>query len=111
MVRFFLIIPAYVWLFFSAIFFAFGEYLSKKWGYSPSIYFTIVVVGTYALATLFWLPALLHKNSLAIMGTTWLLLATTATITIGVVVFHEHISFLNGVGIIFSLIAMILLSL
>ncbi len=106
-----LAIPAPVWLIVSASFFAAGEYLSKKWGYAPSISFTAIVVGTYALATLFWLPALLHKNSLAVMGTAWLLLATAATVGIGILVFHEQVNALQWAGIALSCVALVLLSL
>ena len=106
-----LMVPAPVWLLLSACFFAIGEYLSKRWGFNPSISFTIVVVGTYAFATLCWLPALLHNNNLAVMGTAWLLLATTATVAIGILVFHEQITTIKAFGIFFSIVSLVLLSL
>lgn len=108
--NFLLSIPALVWLIISALFFAGGEYLSKIWGNGPSIYLTILVVCTYALGTLSWLPALLHKNQLAIMGTLWLLLAILATIGIGILVFHERINILQTFGIILAIAALILLN-
>ncbi len=109
--NFLISIPAIIWLLISALFFAAGEYLSKLWAMGPSLRFTILVVMAYALGTLTWLPALLHKNQLAIMGTLWLLLATLATISIGIFIFHEQLNYFQIVGIILAAIAMILLNL
>jgi len=108
--RLLLIIPAYGWLILSALFFAAGEFLSKKWGMAPSLSATVLVVIAYALGTLTWLPALLHKNQLAVMGTIWLVLATVATVTIGTVVYHEPLSARQWVGVVLSLTAFVLLA-
>jgi drug/metabolite transporter (DMT)-like permease len=108
--NFLLYIPALAWLLISALFFACGEFLSKLWGNNPSITLTILVVIVYAFGTLSWLPVLLYKNQLAVMGTAWLLLATIATIVIGVLVFHEKISTLQGFGIVMAIIAMFLIN-
>lgn len=102
--------PAVFWLLLSALFFAVGEYLSKLWGYSPSLRMTVSVVFIYALGTLAWLPALLHKNQLAVMGTWWLLLATLATISIGVLVFHEKVNTYQIAGFVLALIAIVFLN-
>jgi len=103
-------IPAIVWLLISATFFALGEYLSKIWGNGPSIHLAFLVVIAYALGSLSWLPALLHKNQLAIMGTLWLLLAILVTITLGIFVFHEKINTFQVIGVILAIIAMVLLN-
>jgi len=101
-----MLIPALVWLVISALFFAVGEYLSKRWGMNPSFNFAVIVVLIYALGTFAWLPALLHKNQLAIMGTAWLLLAVMATVCVGVFVFHEKITNLQIIGVILAIIAL-----
>ncbi|OGZ26839.1 MAG: hypothetical protein A2365_01420 [Candidatus Nealsonbacteria bacterium RIFOXYB1_FULL_40_15] len=106
-----LFVPAIGWLLISALFFVCGEFLSKLWGNSPSIQMTIIVIVAYAFGSITWLPALLHKNHLATMGTLWLLLATAATIIIGVLIFHEKVTALQGVGIFLALVSMILLNL
>lgn len=93
------------------MFFGCGEYASKQWAYGPSISLTFLTVGLYALATLAWLPALLHNNHLAVMGTAWLLLATVATVSIGIVAFHERVSGIKIIGIVFSVLSLVLLSL
>ena len=61
--------------------------------------------------SLSWLPALLHKNQLATMGTLWLLLATVATVALGVLIFHEKLNGLQITGLFLAIIAMILLNL
>jgi len=98
MINFLLSIPAIVWLLISSVFFAAGEFLSKKWGVAPGIKPTVFVMLAYGLSSLFWLPSLLHKNQLAIMGTFWLVLATISTVLIGIVVFHEKLNTLQWVG-------------
>lgn len=90
----------------SAIFYAFGEYFSKKWGMAPSFWKTILVVAVYAVGTLTWLPALLHRNEIAIMGTIWLVLAVIATVFVGVVIFQEKVTMVEWIGIILALLAL-----
>jgi multidrug transporter EmrE-like cation transporter len=103
-----LFVPAIIWLLISALFFACGEFLSKIWGGNPSFSLTVLVVIAYVLGTLSWLPVLLHKNQLTTMGTAWLLLATTATVIIGIFIFQEKISFIQGIGVFLAFVAMIL---
>ncbi len=105
-----LAIPAPAWLILSALFFAGGEYLSKHWGNAPTWCGALFVVLVYSVATLTWLPALLHKNELAVMGTAWLLLATAATLVIGVFIFHESLSGPQWVGVVLALVSLFLLS-
>lgn len=108
--KIFLAVPAPLWLLISAFFFAWGEYMSKRWGYVPSVSLTVATVAIYACATLAWLPALLHRNHLATMGTAWLLLATIATVAIGVLVYREPVSGVQLLGIVFSIVSLVLLS-
>ena len=105
------IIPAWVWLFISAIFFAGGEYLSKHFALAPSINMASLVVVIYSLGVLAWLPAIFQKNQLAITGTIWLLLGLAATVSIGLFVFGERLSILQIIGLVFAFISVALLSL
>jgi multidrug transporter EmrE-like cation transporter len=105
-----LIIPAPVWLFISSIFFAGGEFLSKKWAMHPTSAGLTLTIACYACSSLLWLPALFHKNELAIMGTAWLLLATLATILIGYFVFNESLSTKQMAGLTLSAAALIMLN-
>lgn len=104
-----LFVPAIVWLLISAMFFAVGEYFSKIWGINPSLKLAIFVAFVYSIGSLLWLPALLHKNQLIIMGTIWTVLATLSTILIGAIIFHEKLTFLQWGGVILSFIALLLI--
>ena len=103
-------IPAMVWLMLSAIFFAFGEFLSKKFALAPSLYYVLIIVVIYSIGVLAWLPAILEKNQLSIVGTIWSVLSLLTTILIGVLIFKERLSLVGFVGIVFAFIAIILLS-
>ena len=83
------VIPAFGWLLVSVSFFAYGEFLSKKWADHPSVSLAIAVVAIDAIGTALWLPAILHKNTLAIVGLLWLLIGAVATVSIGLFVFKE----------------------
>jgi len=110
MINFLIQVPAIVWLVISSIFFAIGEFFAKKWGMQPGIALMIKVLILYALSSMFWLPALLHKNQLLIMGTAWLILALVVTVLLGFFVFHEKLNTLQWLGIILALAALILLN-
>ena len=103
------VVPALGWLLMSAAFFTGGEYLSKIWGFKPSWCITAAVAGTYAIGTLFWLPALLHKNDLARMGMLWYLLTTPMTILLGVLIFKEKLTQGQWAGIALAMVALWLL--
>ncbi len=102
-------VPAFVWLLISTLFCAFGEYLSKKWGMNPGWTFAFLVSGVYAIGAMFWLPALLHKNQLAVMGTIWALMTAILTVVIGLLVFHESLTIFQIVGIMLALVSLGLL--
>ncbi len=104
-----MLIPAAIWLVLSALFFAAGEFLSKKWGLKPGLNITLLVIIVYVLSTITWLPSFLHKNQISTMGTIWLLLATVATVTIGVFIYHESLNLQQWLGVGLALIALGLL--
>ena len=103
-------VPLWIWLAWSALFFAGGEYLSKVWVLNPSWKTVALLVGMYVLGVLCWLPALMHKNELAVLGTIWLLLGLMATVAIGLLVFHETVSLVQWSGIILGMVAIVLLA-
>ncbi len=99
-----------VWLIVSALFFAVGEFLSKKFALDPKFFYVLLVILAYTLGTLAWLPAILQKNSLSIAGTIWSVLSLLATVSIGVLIFGEKLSAAGVAGIVAALAAIILLS-
>ena len=103
-------LPTFVWLLISAIFFAVGEYLSKKFAIQPGWKNLIMVCSAYLLGTLAWLPAIMKTNQLASTGTAWLLLSLMATLAIGLGIFHEKVNSYQVAGIVLAVIALILLN-
>ncbi len=106
----FFTIPAFVWLILSALLFACGEYLSKKFALAPSASYVLLVVTTYCLGALAWLPAILQKNQLSITGALWSVLSLLATVLIGTMIFGEKLGAVGLTGVIFAFIAIALLS-
>lgn len=104
-------IPAMVWLILSAIFFAFGEFLSKKFALAPSFTYVLYIVAIYSIGVLAWLPAILQKNQLSIVGAIWSVLSLLTTVLIGLLIFGERLNAVGIIGIIFAVAAIILLSL
>jgi multidrug transporter EmrE-like cation transporter len=103
-------IPALAWLVLSALFFAFGEFLSKKFALAPSGSYIILIIFIYSLGTLCWLPAILQKNQLSIVGAIWSVLSLLATVLIGTLIFNEHLTTTGIIGVIFAFITVFLLS-
>jgi len=99
------------WLIASAIFFAAGEFLSKKFALSPKLFYIVFILIAYCVAELLWLPAILQKNQLSVVGTMWSVMGLLATILIGLLVFKEKLSLVGSLGIIFAFISIVLLSL
>lgn len=100
-----------IWLIISATFFALGEFLSKKFALQPKFIYVIYILIVYSIETLTWLPAILAKNQLSVVGTIWSVLSLLMTVLIGLVVFGEKINCVEAAGIVVAFIAVFLLSL
>jgi multidrug transporter EmrE-like cation transporter len=98
------------WLVASGVFFAFGEFLSKKFALNPKTSYVILILVMYSIGVLLWLPAILQKNQLSIVGTMWSVMSLLATILIGVLIFNEKLSLTGILGVTFAFISIILLS-
>jgi multidrug transporter EmrE-like cation transporter len=94
----------------SALFFAVGEFWSKKFALNPKISYVLLIVAIYILGTLAWLPAILQKNSLSIAGAIWSVMSLFATVLIGILMFGEKLSLVGVAGMITAIIAIVLLS-
>lgn len=108
--RYLLSINYIYWLVLSAMFFAGGEFLSKKFALNPKLSLVALVLLAYILGTLAWLPAILQKNQLSIVGAIWSVMSLLATVLIGMLIFSEKLSILGIFGIIMALGAIVLLS-
>jgi multidrug transporter EmrE-like cation transporter len=97
------------WLLISIVFYAIGEYLSKKFALNPSILAAVCVLFVYSLGALAWLPAILQKNILLVAGTVWALMGFITTVLVGMF-FGEQLNTLRIVGISLGLISILLLT-
>ena len=109
--KFLLSINYLIWLVLSALFFAAGEYFSKKFALNPRFVIVVYLLLMYIFGTLAWLPAILQKNQLSIVGAIWSVLSLLATVLIGILIFGERLSPVGIIGIITAFIAVALLSL
>ena len=108
--KFLLSIHYILWLLLSVIFFGIGEFLSKKFALNPKLGLFMVLISTSALGMVAWLPAIMQKNQLSIVGVMWSVLSLIITVLIGVLIFNEKLSQINLLGILLGIIAVILLS-
>lgn len=98
------------WLVVSATLNALGEYFSKLWADSPLAMTAVLVIGSYMLGSIAWLPALKAKNILGITGVMWLVLGLIATIALSAVVFKERLTIQQWVGIALGFLSVFLLN-
>jgi multidrug transporter EmrE-like cation transporter len=98
------------WLIASSVFFAFGEFVSKKFALNPKISLVIYMLIFYSIGALVWLPAILQKNQLSIVGVLWSVMSMLTTILLGLFVFGEKLSVVGIFGVMAAFVAIILLS-
>jgi len=107
----FTIIPFWIWITISAIFFALGEFFSKKFALNPGwvLFATFIIIDIISAST--WLPAIFEKNQLSTTGVIWSIASVAATVLIGVLAFSEKLTLIQCVGLAFGVVSVILLSL
>jgi len=105
----FILLPAWAWIIISAIFFAFGEFLSKEFALNPgwALFSAFILVDILSAAA--WLPAIFEKSQLSVTGVVWSIVSLMATVAIGILVFNEKITTTQSVGLILGLASVILL--
>ena len=92
-----------------AVLYGAGEYFSKLWSQRPSIGMAVLVLASYCVAALCWLPALRAHGSLGILTTIFSVVGTVVGVLIGLLLFHEPISTKQFVGIGLALVSIALL--
>ena len=99
-----------LWILVSSVFYALGEYFSKRYALEPRIHFVLLVVASYSIGVLLWLPAIRQRNHLIIASTIWSVIALGMTMLIGALVFGERLTPVNYVGLVCGALAVVLLS-
>ena len=104
-------IPAWLWLVVSTIFFALGEFFSKKFALNPgwTLFGYIIIIDIISIST--WLPAIFEKNHLSTTGAIWSILSLVMTVLIGILLFGEKLTLIQSIGIFLGIISVTLLSL
>jgi multidrug transporter EmrE-like cation transporter len=100
----------FYWLLLSMVFYAGGEFYSKKFALGPKPSFVAFLLIFYALGALAWIVALWNKDELADVGTMWAILSMLTTVSIGIFVFKEKLNAAGVIGVILAVVAIILLS-
>ncbi len=100
----------FYWLLLSMVFYAGGEFFSKKFALSPKVSFVVFLLLFYALGALAWIVALWGKDELADVGAMWAVLSLLTTVSIGIFVFRERLNIYGVLGIILAAAAIALLS-
>ena len=97
------------WFALSGLAFALGEYLSKVWALDQNPQVLGLMVLAYVVSSLAWAPIIRQRPELALMGMLWMLVATCATVTLGVGVFHEKLEIAQWVGVCLAVVSMLLI--
>lgn len=111
MFQYFLSVHYLFWIIASSICYAFGEFFSKKFALEPSIFYFVLVYSAYSFGVLAWLPAIMQRNQLSIVGVIWAVMSLLTTVLIGAIIFGERLSITGVLGILTALLSVILLSL
>jgi len=110
LIKTFASINYFYWLLISLLFYAGGEFFSKKFAMHPRVSTVVLILFFYCLGALAWIVALYGKDELAIVGTTWAVLSAMVTVSIGVFIFGEKLNWMGFSGIILAIASIILLS-
>jgi multidrug transporter EmrE-like cation transporter len=104
-------LTVFAWLLLSICFFSMGEWSSKKYILDHNIKWLGVNFIGYIGSVIPWLVALSKYNHVSVVGLIWSLLSVVSTLVVGFVIFHEPITTLKVVGMVFAFIAIVLMSL
>lgn len=81
------------------VLYAGGEIISKLFANTGFLKYAIIAVALDATVFILWLPALQEKNSVALLGSIWTLCFAIVSTTVGLVIFKEHLSIYNYIGL------------
>lgn len=100
---------SWLWLACSIASYSAGEFFSKKIaGEFRWSYFWVILL-CYSGSGLFWIPAMMQRNSLVVLGFTWSLLSIVSTLAIGFGM-GETLTNFQTIGVILAIAALVILS-
>jgi len=103
-------LSVWIWFAIAMVFYSSGEYLSKHWGYKPSLLLGVSIPALYSVGTLCWLAIVLHKNEIARMSMIWQIVTTVMSVVVGVVLLREKLTTNQWVGAAIALVGLYFLA-
>jgi multidrug transporter EmrE-like cation transporter len=103
-------ITFWIWIALSAIFFALGEFLSKKFALNPGWTLFVLFIIVDLISATAWLPAIFERSQLSTTGVIWSIVSVAATVLIGVLAFSEKLTLVQCIGLAFGFVSVVLLS-
>ena len=101
---------SWFWMACSIASYSCGEYYSKKVAENFSWFYISCIIAGYVGSGAFWIPAMIQRNGLIVLGLIWTLAAASATLLIGKYM-GEVLNTYQLVGVVLAIIAAVLLSL
>jgi multidrug transporter EmrE-like cation transporter len=83
-----------------------GDLFAKYWSLNRRPALLAIALAAYFLGSVFYIPSLL-RDGLVITSTIWSLVSTLGFILLGLLLFREHLSFWQGVGVGLGALALI----
>lgn len=90
----------------AVLLYAGGEVISKLYANTGILKYAVIAVLLDAVVFSLWLPALQQKNSVALLGSIWTLCFALASTIVGLLIFKEHLSTSNYIGLGIALVAL-----
>jgi len=104
-------IPMLAWLVLSGLFFAAGEFFSKRFALVPGVGLFLLIILVDVLSVTAWLPAIFERSQLSVTGVIWSVISLMLTVVIGVLFFQERLTLLQSLGLLAGFVSVVLLSL
>lgn len=104
-------LPIFIFLLCAAVIAAIGDYFSKRWAIGHGGKYLPIAYGFYAIGTGIWFLTIKHGKELGKMTGMWVVGGMIAGVAIGVLVFHEHLSVVNILGLVLGILGVVLMSL
>jgi multidrug transporter EmrE-like cation transporter len=86
-----------------------ADMLAKSWSLQRKTILAIGALTAYCIGNSFWLFALKNGSGLARGATLFSVMTAVIAIVVGVAIFHESVNKAQWLGIVFGLVAIILL--
>jgi len=102
-------IPLLVLLLLSGMGVVMGDVFAKYWSLHPRMTLFLAAVFGYFCSSFFYIPTLL-RESLVVTSIIWSLFSIIGFLFVGLVLFKEHLTLGQGVGVAFGVVSLVILA-